>query len=79
MSKKIAFVKFWDFIRYLKSLEKKNAHLPKMSILFQFGREMLALLCSDDHTNHSKIRIYQDNKLQKFYKFLINFLAIHYP
>ena len=26
----------------------KNAHLPKMSILVQFGGEVLGLLCSDD-------------------------------
>ena len=36
------------FVSIFKKSRMKNDYLPKISLLLQFGGEMLALLCPDD-------------------------------
>ena len=49
MSQKNKFLKLRDLLRYseFKNM-RKNAYLPKINILLQFGDEILALSCSSD-------------------------------
>ena len=46
MSQIFEFLKLWDSM-FAKSM-MKNANVPKLSILLQFGSEILGLLCSND-------------------------------
>ena len=41
-------IQIMGFVRILKKSKMKNIYLPKISILLQFGGEILALLCPDD-------------------------------
>ena len=43
----IRICEIMGFVEILGKSMMKNAYLPKISILLQFGGEMLALLCSD--------------------------------
>ena len=46
MSQIFEFLKLWDLM-FAKSM-MENAYLPKLSILLQFGSEILGLLYSND-------------------------------
>ena len=48
-SQMFKFLKFWNLLRYMFVRRRmKNAYLPKVDILLQFGGEILELLCSSD-------------------------------
>ena len=47
---KTKFMKLWVFFHMIGKSMMQNAYLPKISILLQFGGEILAVLCSDDST-----------------------------
>ena len=44
----------------------KNAYLPKISILLQFGGEILALLCPDDSIQ-LLLNIWNGDKIRRIY------------